>query len=980
MNENTGKTATCLAITEKRAHRPGGCVGIFFQLFDWNRRFAKKKLFSRKLLPPARAKQVSNKFGGDEKMPKTKLHLVIYCLLFLNCIADENSGGFPNVKKSGNRNSSVDLETKHEMKAPSLVARLMGLESMPTLQKDKPKKPSFSGSCDVREEKFVNEHSGSNREDSSSEKGGARIESRPQKIQKTGQSERRAVTRFGAEALQIKSVLSRSRKHQSKFASPVKSPRVSSARNVSRTSRLIDAATKILDPGLQATNRAKSALTHSSSTHYAVTNEVFTEARMGGMSPELSKQFGYHVSAGKSLMAHTSCRNCGNFLDVVDCQPNVEEQPFVYSSPDSNLVNISSPGSGKSKSKLPMSSIDRERVANFQQCDQPMSLGAVEKDNCNTRTPSPDRKPPLQEGQVQWHLTSQQRKPQKEEPSSFNLKQKTQNQNRMSLDGDRIPSRAKLSNLQSKRVSSPVNTVSGAKDFVALNRSLSGRTRARVPAKLENSTSEAERKSFNQQDDSLSQLRTPVRKRRTVGVNGQVESTASVNSMLGKQRNVRCDVGNGKEIGQNACSVDQSSAKNRAARHRDGSRPNGNKESDVISFTFNSPIRHKKGISAEVKEQIKDENDFGSRNACWRKKVDENDGLSLQKQWPLRGDALGALLEEKLKELTSQEDELITAGSSPKRSTAMILQELISALTADQPIPREGHVSDTDVAFQTKDTLVGFARDGDHLSPGSVLEASFSNDSCFSSSLDDSSGHRLHVDSMDYSQDQLHPTEPDTDLLDSATSLSKGRAGNQMVIELVNQISRLLHSINYAGLGLTGSKLTYAKDVILNAELLFGNTSLLNSGGVRDFLVSPFVLDELEVLATAMWPNFNCLLGFEETKEGAQLRGFLFDCVIECFDVKYGRHCNSGFKAWMRLPLRMKAEMLIREVGEEVIRWTHLAGMTPDEIIECEMSNSLGKWTDSNIEAFETGAEIGLDILQILVEEIVIDIWECKHF
>lgn len=42
-----------LAITEKKAHRAsgGGCVGVFFQLFDWNRRFAKKKLFSNKLLP-----------------------------------------------------------------------------------------------------------------------------------------------------------------------------------------------------------------------------------------------------------------------------------------------------------------------------------------------------------------------------------------------------------------------------------------------------------------------------------------------------------------------------------------------------------------------------------------------------------------------------------------------------------------------------------------------------------------------------------------------------------------------------------------------------------------------------------------------------------------------------------------------------------------------------------------------------------------
>lgn len=57
MNENNGKKAKSLAITEKQSGhhrssgRPGGCVGIFFQLFDWNRRLAKKKLFPKKLLP-----------------------------------------------------------------------------------------------------------------------------------------------------------------------------------------------------------------------------------------------------------------------------------------------------------------------------------------------------------------------------------------------------------------------------------------------------------------------------------------------------------------------------------------------------------------------------------------------------------------------------------------------------------------------------------------------------------------------------------------------------------------------------------------------------------------------------------------------------------------------------------------------------------------------------------------------------------------
>lgn len=585
------------------------------------------------------------------------------------------------------------------MRAPGLVARLMGLESMPAMHKDKPKKPSFSGSCDVREEKLLNEHGGSSREDLKLEKGCGKVEPRPQKIQKTGQFERRAVTRFGAEALQIKGVLSRSRKHNHpKFASPLKSPRVSSARNVSRTSRLIDAATKILEPGLQATSRAKSALTYSSSTLYSARDEVL-ESRMEVMSPDLSKQSNHNVSICKSLIGQTSCRNCGNMLDVVDSRPNVEEQPFAYSSSDSDFVNISSPGFGNSKPKSPGSSLDKEK----EQEGQPMCPYAIENDNSNTRSrsvPSPDRKPPLQEGQAQWNLMSRQCRPQNEESSSFTFKQRTQTQNQMSLCRDRMPPRAKLSNLPSRRVSSAANMASGAKDFVALNRNLSGRTRPRVPSKVDNTSFDVERKSCNQRDSSLPQLRNPVRKRRTISASGQVETVGFINSTIGRQRNLRGDMVSGKAKVINACSFDQTSIKTKAACEREGIGANCNK--DVVSFTFNSPLRHKTGNATNLKEKIKDHNNFMSKSTCQRKLVNENDGVScLQKKFPLTGDALGALLEEKLKELTSQEeDESATAGTPPKRSTAMILQELISALTAEQPISLDSHVVDPNVPFQ----------------------------------------------------------------------------------------------------------------------------------------------------------------------------------------------------------------------------------------------------------------------------------------
>ncbi|KAM3339316.1 hypothetical protein P3S68_029185 [Capsicum galapagoense] len=75
------------------------------------------KLFQKKLLSPACLKQASKNFGGDEKQPKLRL------------IANENSRGFPNAKNNGM--TDTRCESKREMKAPSLVARLMGLESMP---------------------------------------------------------------------------------------------------------------------------------------------------------------------------------------------------------------------------------------------------------------------------------------------------------------------------------------------------------------------------------------------------------------------------------------------------------------------------------------------------------------------------------------------------------------------------------------------------------------------------------------------------------------------------------------------------------------------------------------------------------------------------------------------------------------------------------------------------------------------------------
>ncbi|XP_047260103.1 uncharacterized protein LOC124892982 isoform X1 [Capsicum annuum] len=152
MNDSSAREMndSLAAITERQPQRPCGFVGIFFQLFDRNRRFA-KKLFLKKLFSLAFLKQASKKFGGDEKQPNLRL------------IAEENSGGFPDAKNNGM--ADTRCESKHEMKSPSLVARLMGFESMPAGSGIKPQKASASKTWSNVADKLGARPGGSDKED-----------------------------------------------------------------------------------------------------------------------------------------------------------------------------------------------------------------------------------------------------------------------------------------------------------------------------------------------------------------------------------------------------------------------------------------------------------------------------------------------------------------------------------------------------------------------------------------------------------------------------------------------------------------------------------------------------------------------------------------------------------------------------------------------------------------------------------------------
>lgn len=507
-------------------------------------------------------------------------------------------------------NCVIEVERKHEMKAPSIVARLMGLESIPASKRDhKSTKSSFFDSDDGEESLEIGVAN-------------ACHDSRPQKVRKTGANERRAMTRFGAEALQIKNVLSQVRKsnhhhdnHRAKFVSPLKSPRVSSGKSASRSSRLIEAATKILEPGLQATSRSKYSLT-SSISKCPRKNGIVTDT-VGTRAEAIPNRSCYNVGIDKSLVEHT-CKNCGNLLDDEISQPIVSDVFPGFSSESVQKGRSFNPSHEndvvllRSREKI-ITLVDEDVKKNAYSCNESTSKRIHVHAKCDS-----SRQPPggLEDNDY---------------TSSFNFECKTQTRDRM-LSAERMAFRfeARNSNMQVKRASSAAtaSTVSGSKDFVGLNRSLSGRTRIRSPTKLDSCKFDLDKK------------------KRTLNIS-QVGGIASVNLVTSKQRNVGSKAQGGKRRNFEAFSPNNSNVKCRKSGSQKIDKTNDNKINKVETRSAN-----------EIK-------------TCFQRHHS-----------PLREDVLGVFLEQKLKELKSRENEKFANGDQPRRSTALILQELISVLNA----------------------------------------------------------------------------------------------------------------------------------------------------------------------------------------------------------------------------------------------------------------------------------------------------------
>ncbi|WOL06684.1 hypothetical protein Cni_G15418 [Canna indica] len=875
--------------------RGGSKTGGFFHLFDWNRK-SRKKLFSNS---PEGSKQGKR---SSDTLPITQLRL----------IDDEEIFGGPSFKGSSDYScgSSVTDEEGNGTRAPGVVARLMGLDSMPTSGVSEPYSTPFFDARSLRDN-----HSQRSPDFYPSEKfshvphkaeGYFRkpIETRSQKMPSS------PIERFQREVLPPRLGKPLPLTHH-KLLSPIKTPGFTSAKNATQ---IMEAAAKIIEPGLQIHPSTKGKI-GSPSVPIRVRDPKDSIAaqertsRLLQLSRAPVELADVQYSRGQSLN-----RSWNRTEDIV----------IVRSSPDPYELNATG-----ARSKGKSISLAIQAKVNVQKRE---SLGTssrsalVQKEHEDYKVNQPFRT-----------QSSNQKNKLSKKPSTANasgvLRQNNQKQNCQS-GKSKLGTKQSISHQHGRKILSGDPSSGKSKNA----NKLSGNTRVGSRKQvLETTGLDMEGSSSNNKD-------FPQKKRLIEGSFNPEKSSTIYNGLMNRhEANVKPDM-----------LIDQHTRRTEDNRNA----------TDIISFTFTSPLVKTFGGSQSCNLVV---DNWDKRNGC----SFENNFSENKKSIPsvglnvLSGDALSHLLEQKLRELTSSIEPSCDftraaklATSSPTLQDSCSPSNSLSTLTTenDEFLPRPckdkpssvlypavtssgqgiGVKNKLQVAEGVESSNIPACLDPNynHQSPLSVFDASFSSESWqLSESSGSTDGSNLCPSSSVNAQNNVHlhsstkPVETETELSDSASSLAK---------ESLEQ----LH--------ITNNTTANEKELKCVREILCKQGLMYNDLG------SYYLTDK------------------EAATNDKATSNLLFDCVQECLDLKHSLYFKAGYRAWDKGTMVTRDD-LAQDIYDQISGWRSMGNWMVDELVANDMSTHLGKWVDFEIEAFETGKQIQKQILSSLIDEVLAD-------
>ncbi|KAK8466072.1 hypothetical protein PHAVU_009G254000 [Phaseolus vulgaris] len=753
----------------------GGYVGGFFQLFDWSTK-SRKKLFAAKSDLPETLKQ-GRRVNYNVAMPMTQSSYLV----------DEDENGFGVSLRGSCDHSYASSVTDDETcgtRAPSVVARLMGLDSLPSSSISDPYATPYFDTRSLQEAQYFKKNF-DHQHDHQTPYSGKLVE----KVEGSSRSfiepkQQKVITRpiekFQTEVLPPKSAKSIPVTHH-KLLSPIKSPSFVPTNNAAY---IMEAAARIIEPGSHASTKAKTPLVASStplrvrelrdkveasqkgplfgppSMTTSRTRDLKEKRELSQRATRLSEscQRSLESNAAKYLKGQSLNRSWNGSVDIPIKSPTQEEEV-------SSLKN----NKGKSISLAIQAKVNVQKR-------EGLSLTGGKSMTAQKEHPDLKSNQPMK-ANVQKNL----HKKSSAQNSSGALRQNNLKQN-YSTDKDKLPSKPLVTNSHSRKV-------------------------------LTGDSSHGRHRSSSNKSIAKSKVGSRKSVMEVTGSEKEVLYT-STNNFPRKKRSTDKDW-NDRVVDNLFIEKTQKPAKSNLVSNKQNcwAEDVKKKDMDVVSFTFTTPLtRSSPGF--ETSGQAGQNTNGLSLDQRIKRVLLDSDNTRSPIGYNLigGGDALGVLLEQKLRELTCMET---TCHDSSKvrqpAITATISDEQVAGLNVVNLNPRLQPKKDQDVLFTDKlsnnyDADISFRGLPElsfkqnswidemeqqllncrHPSPISVLEPSFSIESCESSLSTDvtstegsklwSSVQAQEVHGLNFSR-KFYACETDADLSDSASSTS---AGNMM--------------------------------------------------------------------------------------------------------------------------------------------------------------------------------------------------------
>ncbi|KAH0781782.1 hypothetical protein KY290_001380 [Solanum tuberosum] len=908
-------------VVEKQGSKSGGYVGGFLQLFDWNAK-SRKKLFSSKSDIPELSKQ---KKRCDGNLPMTRVHLN----------NEDDTTAVSSVKGSSDYScaSSVTDEEYYGIKPAGVVARLMGLDCLPSSNLSEPYSTPFFDSQSLRsapslsrnleyQQNFQTVYS-SNLQEKMEDLGRSSFEPKQQKIIS------RPIEKFQTEILPPKSAKSIPATHY-KALSPIKRANSIPPQNAAH---IMEIAARILDAGPQAISKVKSPLIGSSSVplKYKGLKERAEASQKVAKIAEASRRPA-ESNASKYLKGQPMNKSWNGSADIA--------RQKDFSDSDESF------GGGKTKGKSV--SLALQAKANVQKREG-LNAGSSRSVLVQKEPPSKVISNQLFTSQPSTEKNTH-KKPSVHNSSSV-LRQNNQKQNSMA-DRGKSPSKQFLSNSQGKR------TLSGDSSFVRQ------RSSGKMAENSKVSSRRLSREADNKKEEAYSCTKSVSRKKRPSDGDIQYEKNQATGSMSTHK--------SGKLI-QSGTFMD------REISWGENSKGKG---TDIISFSFSTPLTRSMPTAELPREVLGKSHEFSTdfRSNKMQLTSDCMNNLKAPLGHNLSGgDALSTLLDQKLRELSSVVESSRQKTSNSSSSIFQDLSPSLNGLSKTTMLHVNRNHDDMEVDDLVSPCNPGFSSTGplgitgqhNHqgieeelseygsseyecrkvfgsrfLSPISVLEQSFLTESCNSSDTAESNNTGACKQSSSVqakevfgicSWNKFHSMEPEVDLLDSASStFGKEEDGK---------------SPNW--------ELEYVKDILYNIESMFMDFAM----GRCQKIINPHFFDQLERINS------------HRDDELKQRRKVVFDCVGECLDLRCRQFVEGGYDSWSKGLLVVKnKKRLAEEVYREISGWSGMGNCMVDELVDKDMSSGFGRWMNFEVEAFELGIQIEKRLLNSLIDEVVADI------